>query len=132
MSALIAIFTSSAVVGAVVSLIQFCIARKDKTNERLDAFDSKLDKLTEMIEDDRKQRRRDRADDARLRILDASDEVLHCVPHSKEWWDRVNDDVTGYNQYCATHPEYQNNKAVHAIENLDKEYSKKLETNNFL
>lgn len=132
MNTLIAIFTSSAVVGAVVSLIQFCISRKDKTTERLDGFDLKLDKLTEMIEDDRKQRRQDRADDARLRILDASDEVLHCVPHSKEWWDRVNDDVTGYNQYCATHPEYRNNKAVHAIENLDKEYSKKLETNNFL
>ena len=132
MNTLIAIFTSSAVVGAVVSFLQFCISRKDKTTERLDGFDLKLDKLTEMIEDNREQRRRDRADDARRRILAASDEVLHCVPHSKEWWDQTLDDVTEYNKYCAQHPEYRNNRAVHAIDNLDKEYSRKLEANNFL
>lgn len=132
MTTLIAIITSSAVVGAVVSLIQFFVTRKDKFADQFASINTKLDKLAATIEDNREVRKRDKADDARRRILAASDEILHCVPHSKEWWDQVNDDVTGYNQYCASHPEYRNNKAVHAIENLDKEYSKKLEINDFL
>lgn len=132
MATFIAIITSSAVVGAVVSLIQFFVNRRDKNADKFVTIDEKLDRITATIEDNREQRKRDRADDARRRILAASDEVLHCVPHSKEWWDQVNDDVTGYNQFCATHPEYRNNKAAHAIENLDKEYSKKLEINDFL
>jgi len=132
LNTLIAIITSSAVIGAVVSLVQFFFTRKDKSDERLAGIETKLDKLAATIEDNRAQRKRDKADDARRRILAASDEILHCVPHSKEWWDQVNDDVTGYNQYCAAHPDYRNNKASHAIENLDKEYSKKLEVNDFL
>lgn len=132
MNTLIAIITSSAVVGAVVSLVQFFFTRKDKSDERLAGIETKLDKLAATIEDNRAQRKRDKADDARRRILAASDEVLHCVPHSKEWWDQINDDVTEYNKYCTAHPDYRNNKAVHAIDNLDKEYSKKLEINDFL
>lgn len=129
---IITILTSSAVVGAVVSLIQFFVTRKDKFADQFASINTKLDELAAAIEDDRAQRKRDKADDARRRILDASDEVLHCVPHSKEWWDQINDDVTEYNKYCASHPDYRNNKAVHTIDNLDKEYSKKLEINDFL
>lgn len=132
MNTLIAIITSSAVVGAVVSLIQFFFTRKDKSNERLAGIETKLDELAAAIEDDRAQRKMDKADDARRRILAASDEVLHCVPHSKEWWNQINDDVTEYNKYCTAHADYRNNQAVHAIDNLDKEYSKKLEINDFL
>lgn len=132
MTTLIAIITSSAVVGAIVSLVQFFVTRKDKAADKFAEINAKLDKLAATIEDNRELRKRDKADDARRRILAASDEVLHCVPHSKEWWDQVNDDVTQYNKYCSAHPDYRNNKAVHAIDNLDKEYSKKLEINDFL
>lgn len=132
MGTLAAIFTSSAVIGGVVSLVQLVLTRKDKTAERFDSIDTKLDKLAETIADNRAQRNRDKADDARRRILAASDEILHCVPHSKEWWDQTMDDVTEYNNYCAEHPAYRNNKAVHAIDSLDKEYAKKLEINDFL
>lgn len=75
---------------------------------------------------------RGRAISARIRILTASDEVIHGVKHSQEWWDQVLDDSTFYEQYCRDHPDFKNKKAVHAIDHLNEVYGKVYTSNDFI
>lgn len=109
----------------VASLIQFLIARKDKQK-------SLLEKIISDLAEIREEMKRDRAVNARIRILGASDEVLHGVDHSLEWWNQVNEDITKYDNYCNNHPDFKNNKAVQAIDHLNKIYAERLEKNDFI
>lgn len=68
----------------------------------------------------------------RYRILHFNDEVLHGTKHSKEHFDQILDDITKYERYCDEHPEYENNKAVMAIENIKRVYQKCAGENIFL
>lgn len=68
----------------------------------------------------------------RYRILRFNDEVLHDQKHTKEHFDQILDDITRYEQFCDEHPEYENNKAVLAIENIKRIYQKCSDENTFL
>ena len=116
-----------AIIGStgVASLIQFFVSRRDTKNDMLNKIASDLTSLRGEIS-------RDRAVNARIRILAASDEVLHGVGHSKEWWNQVNEDITGYDHYCDANPDFKNNKAVMAIEHLNKTDQDRLEKNDFI
>lgn len=109
----------------VASLIQFLISRKDKQK-------SLLEKIIEDLAIIREEAKKDRAINARIRILADSDEVLHGVDHSLEWWNQVNEDITGYDKYCDKNPDFKNNKAFMAIEHLKKIYAERLEKNDFI
>lgn len=109
----------------VASLVQFLIARKDKQN-------SLLEKIIADLATIREEMKRDRAVDARIRILAASDEVLHGMEHSLEWWNQVNEDITKYDKYCNTHPDFKNNKAVQAVDHLNKIYAERLDKKDFI
>ena len=120
---LIAVLTSAAVFG----FIQFLITRHDSKN----GFMAEIRRDIETIKDDilslKDGRGRDKADDARRRILAASDDVRNNrTKHSKEWWDQLNADITNYERYCAVHEDYENNRAMMAINNLNDIYQKLL------
>ncbi len=68
----------------------------------------------------------------RYRILRFNDEILHEQKHTQEHFDQILDDVTKYEKYCDEHPEYENNKAVLAIENVKRIYRKCSDENLFL
>lgn len=72
------------------------------------------------------------ATNARYRILRFNDEVLHGTRHTKEHFDQILGDINSYESYCNAHPEYENNKAVLAIENIKKVYQKCATDNDFL
>lgn len=69
---------------------------------------------------------------SRYRILRFNDEILHEQKHTKEHFDQILDDITRYEKYCEEHPEYENNKAVLAIENVERVYKKCSDENLFL
>ena len=147
---LLSIVGSSAVFG----FIQFMITRKDNKNEKLDklskdigavnssvkelseSVDKKLSDLSEeMKASDEKLRQESMktvADTRRVRILRGSDEIKLKMRHSEEWFDQMNEDITEYEKYCESHPGYKNNKAVHAIANINSVYAKALDENDFL
>ena len=140
--------------GAIFTFIQFLISRKDAKNQKLDKVmetvadvkrnvdegfsntDSRIELLRiDMNTNDEALRaslEETKATTARVRILRASDEILHKMRHSKEWFDQINDDITFYEVYCQEHPEFINNKAKHAIENINRVYSELLQNNDFL
>ena len=107
------------------SLIQFLITRRDKKNTILEDIKKELDEIKE-------ERRRDRALDSRRRILGASDEILHGVKHSKEWWEQTLQDIDDYEKYCGTHTGFKNSKAEFAIISLRETYKERQINNDFL
>lgn len=68
----------------------------------------------------------------RTHILHFNDELLHDKNHTKEHFDQILDDITSYEKYCDEHPDYKNNKAVCAIENIKRTYEKRMQKHDFL
>lgn len=68
----------------------------------------------------------------RTHILHFNDELLHQKEHTKEHFDQIMDDITNYENYCNTHKNYKNNKAVCAIDNIKSTYKKCMDKNSFL
>lgn len=93
--------------------------------ERLDALDAKLE---QHIQQDAAAK----ADEARSRILRFGDEVRRAILHTEEHWADVLHDIDRYEQYCDTHPDYENNRAKHTIKYLKDVYDGRLKKNDFL
>lgn len=68
----------------------------------------------------------------RYRILRFNDELISEVYHTQEHFNQILDDVTRYERYCEEHPNYENNKAVLAIQNVKNTYKKCADKNLFL
>ena len=139
---------------AVFGFIQFLITRKDqkeatlnKISAKVVAIDTNVKELKTEVKDQiselsdrmemndeilRQQQLKINADTRRVRILRGSDEIRMHVKHSEEWFDQTNEDITEYEKYCEEHPGYKNNKAVHAIQNINQAYEKALKDNDFL
>lgn len=68
----------------------------------------------------------------RLRILRFNGEIMRGVKHTLEHFNDILDDITTYERYCDEHPEYENSKAVLAIENVKRVYLEYEKNNSFL
>lgn len=94
-----------------------------------------LDKVDELSKDVKKNKEEDDeqwASLSRTHILRFGDEILHGVAHSKEHFDQVMRDITKYEEYCDSHPNYLNGVAHATIQQIKKTYQKCLDENNFL
>lgn len=69
---------------------------------------------------------------SRSHILRFGDELLHGVKHSKEHFDQILLDISKYEHYCDSHPEYLNNIANATIKQIKKTYQNCLQHNDFL
>ena len=92
---------------------------------KLDTLETKLDNhIQENIVDEVGQ--------SRKRILRFNDELLHMEKHSKEHFIEILSDIDDYEHYCDFHPDYPNNRAVLAIENIKRIYAECLQNDDFL
>lgn len=132
------------------TFIQYLINRKDKNNDKLDGLQQSMDGLKVDISDLRDDMNnmkegfrsdiegltdkidRSQAIQARIRILRANDEMRQNVQHSYEYFRQLHQDITEYENYCATHPEFKNNEAINSIEYINRIYQDCLDGNNFL
>ena len=108
--------------GGVFGFIQFLITRHDtkkgKDNKVIQAIEKISDHLTELDE----RMAKERADDSRRNIIIFDDEIRRKLGHSEESFNQVNEDITHYTEYCRSHANYQNSKAVSAIQNIRETY----------
>lgn len=108
--------------GGVFGFIQFLITRHDtkkgKDNKVIMAIEKINDHLTELDE----RMAKERADDSRRNIIIFDDEIRRKLGHSEESFNQVNEDITHYTEYCRSHANYQNSKAVAAIQNIRETY----------
>ena len=72
------------------------------------------------------------ADGHRARILHFNNELLRDIDHTKEEFSEVLAEIDAYEEYCEEHPEYPNNRAVLAIENIQEVYMERLKRHDFL
>ena len=93
---------------------------------------NKVDALAKEVDDLKKDEELERVRFARQRILRFNDEILFDQRHSKEHFDEILDDITLYEHYCADHEDYENNKAILAINTIREVYKQCLKTHDFL
>ena len=100
-----------------------------QVRDRMDELEKKIDNM--QISNDEKNQLKE-ALAARRRILRFNDELLQKVRHSKEMFDDILSDISDYDRYVRTHPDFVNQKAVFAEQNVGKAYKKCMEENDFL
>lgn len=94
-------------------------------SKRLDEIEKKLDGHITM--DDRRM-----AESHRTRILHFNNELLRDIGHTHEEFREVLSEIDDYEEYCKGHPDYPNNRAVLAIENIRAVYMERLKRRDFL
>jgi len=72
------------------------------------------------------------ADMHRARILQFNTELLRDAKHTEEDFNEILYNIDCYERYCRDHPEYQNNRAVHAIMNIKRVFDERMEKHDFL
>lgn len=111
---------------------QQSIAIQDHYNKTIGDLGEKLDEVNRSLVELKKENSEDRVTNCRYRILRFDDEVRHDEKHSKEHFDQILEDITEYEIYCGSHPDYKNNKAVLAIKNIKRVYQKCTNEGTFL
>lgn len=105
-------------------------------NKQVDTFskeiNGRVDDLSKKVDELEKADELERVRFARQRILRFNDEILCGQRHSKEHFDEILDDITTYEHYCNDHEDYENDKAVLAIESIREIYKQCLKTHDFL
>lgn len=89
-------------------------------------------RLSQDLDDFKKDVEIERVRQARQRILRFNDEVLFGKRHSKEHFDEILEDIDLYEKYCYEHRNYENNKAVLAIATIREVYKECMQTHDFL
>ena len=90
-------------------------------DERVSTFVGELKKLRDRMDE---QQAESEAKSARMRIQRFADELYGNVLHSKEHFDLILMDITAYNNYCDTHPDFLNEKTKFAEEIIRDKYEK--------
>ena len=89
------------------------------------AIEKKLD--DHIATDDRRD-----ADSHRVKILQFNNELLRSIDHTKEEFIEVLAEIDAYERFCEDQPDYPNNRAVLAIENIQENYKERLQKHDFL
>lgn len=72
------------------------------------------------------------AKNARQRILRFGDEIRHGQLHSEEHYDDIMSDITDYENYCTSHPNFKNQKAKSTIKIIAEAYEQHVKNRDFL
>lgn len=72
------------------------------------------------------------ADRHRLEILRFNNELLRGLRHTKEEFIEALAEIDAYERFCEDHPDYPNNRAVLAIENIRENYRERMKKHDFL
>ena len=118
--------------GGLIGLIEFLIRRsdekKDKNSEVLDTLAAIKDRIIGI----ESRMDKENADEARRNILFFDDELRRDVDHSEESFNQVLEDIKFYRNYCRTHTDYENDKAVSATSHIRETYQHVKNENKFI
>ena len=101
--------------GAVIEKLDKMEAAQAETRRRLDEHIR--------VDDERN------ADLHRTYILRFNMELRRGMQHTDEDFNEILYNIKCYEQYCKDHPEYENNRAVHAIRHIENVYDERMEEN---
>lgn len=72
------------------------------------------------------------ADEHRSKILRFNTEILRGDRHTREDFIEALSEIDFYEGYCREHPDYENNRAVLAIGNIERVYKELMKNGDFL
>lgn len=121
-----------AVVTGIFAMIAASRAKRKERDEADREIVKKIDELTAKMDRHIEEDTNRWADNARSRALAFGDEVRRHVQHTKEAWDDILREIDQYEDFCATHPNYENNRAAATISHLKKVYKDHIRNNDFL
>ena len=118
--------------GSFLAFLQFLITRHDNKKDKFKEIEKTLNDIILAIKklDDKGDERE--AINKRVRILRFEDELQEGRSHSKDSFDQVLSDISGYNSYCDKHPEFKNEQTVATVEHIKQVYRERLEKHDFL
>lgn len=99
---------------------------------RIDKLDTKVNQLDCYVKQLEQAQLECEAKRARTRILRFGDEVRLNVKHSKDSFDEVLADITFYDTYCSTHPDFKNNRTKSTEKVIVDVYEDCLRNDSFL
>ena len=86
--------------------------------EKMDELEKKIEVIEEKLEKHERSSEKSKADEKRASILLFNRELLRDLPHTMEDFIEVLSYIDFYENYCLEHPQYENNRAVMAIQNI--------------
>lgn len=125
--------------GGILAFVEFFIKRHDEKSDKnsvilqaIDRLDKKIITLEDKIDKVQSNEEERDAVSKRVRILRFADEMMDNRRHSKECFDQVLSDITDYERYCSTHPDFKNNQTSATVEYITKSYAERLKKHDFL
>lgn len=100
--------------------------------KKLDTLKSAQEETKERLDEHIRTDDDRNADFHRARILQFNNELLREIPHTREDFIEILSEVDFYENYCGSHPQYKNNRAVHAVSNIKRCYDERLQKHDFL
>lgn len=100
--------------------------------EQLQAMTKKQAETQKTLDDHIRMDDERNADMHRAYILRFNTELLRGIKHTEEDFNEVLYNVDCYERFCEEHPRYQNNRAVHAIRNINRVYDECMANHDFL
>lgn len=117
--------------GSFLAFLEFLIRRHDQKHDRMASVLEQIKALRQRVDEiDAKGDERE-AVNMRVRILRFADEMMEERRHSKDSFDQVLSDITGYDKYCAAHPEFRNNQTAATVDYIKRNYAERLEKHDF-
>lgn len=129
-----AIWTALIAMGSaiVVKVLDWALARRSEKRGAIAQLSRKVDSIGSKLDAHIKEDQETKAIAARNRILRADDEILHGVKHSHDFFRSLLLDITAYEQYSQTHPDFPNEVTRSAEDNIRRVYEKCKRENSFL
>lgn len=104
----------------------------NKTVEKqIEKLSTRIDQLEKRVNENEKAAEVSRIERMRKRILEFSSDLLAGHIPTKEHEESVLEDIDKYEDYCLTHPEFPNSKAVLSIRQVKADYAARLVTKEF-
>lgn len=100
--------------------------------EKLEKIERNQSKTRKVLDDHIRMDDERNADLHRVQILRFNRELLQdSTPHTQEDFIEALSEIDFYERYCREHKEYENNRAVLAIQNIKQVYKDKLKNHDF-
>lgn len=122
---------SGSVIAALVGFAEFLIRRHWDKKDKESGVSAQLASIEKKLSDHVEADEQYKAETKRARILQFNKEVREHERHTEEEWIEILKVIDEYEEYCNTHKDFPNNRAVTAIANLKLVYQKINSTNDF-
>ena len=103
----------------------------NKLDNKVDNLEIKVDTLNIKMNNHEEKDAEDKILGKRKDILVFADEIYEEKYHSKEHFEEMLELIDDYEDYCDTHPMFENNKALIAIQRIKDVYQDCLENHKF-